>query len=126
MMCYKTIPVIQNQDKFSCFKSQLIVFCCLKVVQSADLLHLLPPTTVGIAWRVRGQGTSLRLQLLLLQGELDGWDMKEGRADVEGRGEDLIDVEKRMSKTTGWDDWTRISYFFFKLFLFCQINYVHL
>lgn len=110
-MCYKTIPVIQNQDKFSCFKSQLVVFCRLKVVERTDLPHLLPPATVGVAWRVRGQGASLRLQLLLLQGELDGWDKKEGRADVEGRGEDLLDVERSTSKTRGWDDWTLISYF---------------
>lgn len=74
----KTLPVIHNQNNFSCFESQLVIFSCLKVVQRADLSDLLHSTSAAVALGVRVQGPSLRLQLLLLQGQFDGWEGEEG------------------------------------------------
>lgn len=71
----QTLPVIQNQNYFSCFESQLVIFSCLKVIQRADLSDLLC-STAAAALGVRDQGPSLRLQLLLLQGQFDGWGGK--------------------------------------------------
>lgn len=57
----QTLPVIQNQNNFSCFESQFVIFSRLKVVQRADLSDLLHCTTTAVALGVRVQGPSLRL-----------------------------------------------------------------
>lgn len=81
------LPVIQNQNNFSCFERQLVIFSRLKVIERADLsglLHYSTATTAAaaaaaaVALGVRGQGPGLRLQLLLLQGQFDGWEGEEG------------------------------------------------
>lgn len=95
MMCYETLPVIQNQDKFSCFEGQLIIFSCLKVVQGTDLPGLLPPATVGVGWGVRCQGTSLSLQLLLLQGQLNSWEGWRFGWEEESTEKERGEVERR-------------------------------
>lgn len=78
LIAYKQmLPVIQNQNNFSCFESQLIIFSRLKVIQRADLSDLLH-SCAAVALGVRVQGPSLHLQLLLLQGQLDGWEGEEG------------------------------------------------
>lgn len=71
----QTLPVIQNQNNFSRFESQFVIFSSLKVIQRADLSGLPRYTTTG---RVRVQGPGLRLQLLLLQGQFDGWKGEDG------------------------------------------------
>lgn len=95
----QTLPVIQNQNNFSCFESQFVIFSRLKVVQRADLSDLLHCTTTtaaaAVALGVRVQGPSLRLQLLLLQGQFDGWEGEEGGLgeEAEGRGECQVKVK---------------------------------
>lgn len=66
-------PVVLHQDKFPGLEGQLVVFRSLKVVEGADLPHLLSAAAAaGVARGVRGQGPGLRLLLLLLQGQLNG------------------------------------------------------
>lgn len=76
-------PVVQDQDEISCLEGQLVVFGRLKVVERADLPHLLAAAAAaaaaGVARGVRGQGPGLRLRLLLLQGQLDGCVERNGR-----------------------------------------------
>lgn len=82
----QTLPVIQNQNNFSCFESQFVIFSSLKVIQRADLSGLLHYTTTG---RVRVQGPGLRLRLLLLQGQFDGWEGEDGGVGEEADWKDL-------------------------------------
>lgn len=73
-------PVVQDQDEISRLEGQLVVFGCLKVVERADLPHLLAAAAAaGVARGVRGQGPGLHLLLLLLQGQLDGCVERNGR-----------------------------------------------
>lgn len=72
-------PVVQDQDEISRLEGQLVVFGRLKVVERADLPHLLAAADAGVARGVRGQGPGLRLLLLLLQGQLDGCVVRNGR-----------------------------------------------
>lgn len=74
-------PVVQDQDEISRLEGQLVVFGRLKVVERADLPHLLAAAAAdaGVARGVRGQGPGLRLLLLLLQGQLDGCVERNGR-----------------------------------------------
>lgn len=115
----KTLPVIQNQNNFSSFEGQLIIFSRLEVVQRAHLPGLLPPAAVGVARRVRGhgQGPRLCLLLLLLQGELDGWGEAEERGEQgseevreRGRRGGCLSNVQHMSLA-----WTRDSCFLFPL-----------
>lgn len=120
-MHYETLPVIQNQNKFSSFECQLIIFSCFKVVQCAHLPCLLPPSTIGVVWWVRGhgQGPCFRLLLLLLQGQLDGCGRRrfgwaEERTEVKWKEEESV---CQMSNTYGLGTDTALItfiYFYFK------------
>lgn len=115
--CIILLPVIQNQNKFSSFEGQLIIFSRFKVVQRTHLPGLLPRATVGVAWGVRGQGHGpcLCLLLLLLQGQLDGWERgrfgrEEERTEEKGKGgEDVY----QMSNTWAWHRHRILLFFFF-------------
>ncbi len=93
----RALPVVQNQNKFSSFEGQLIIFSRLEVIQCTNLPDLLAPATISVVWGVRGQGQGpcLCLLLLLLQGQLDGWERwrfggEEGRTEAKWKGEEDV------------------------------------